>query len=69
MSYEDRKKASLGKDKMMYCPTCMCDREVYSGAGHKVDEMNLHCLNCTHFVARLLKNYKGEWELDTTIYG
>ena len=30
MSYEDRKKASWGKDRLMYCRTCMVEQEVYS---------------------------------------
>lgn len=68
MSYEQRKQASQGKDRMLYCPTCMCDREVYSASGHKPHEMNLHCVECTHFVTRLIENEKGEWDLDHNVY-
>ncbi len=67
-SYKNRQEASLGKDRMLYCPTCMCDREVYSGAGHKPNELNLHCVECTCFVTRMKKNDKDEWELDMSVY-
>lgn len=68
MSYEQRKKASQGKDRMLYCPTCMCDREVYSATGHRQDEMNLHCVECGFFVARIKKNRNGDWDLDLSVY-
>ena len=63
-----RKEASQGKDRMLYCPLCMEEREVYSGAGHKPNEMNLHCVQCGVFVTRLKKNALGEWELDKSVY-
>ena len=67
-SYEQRKKASLGEDRTLYCPTCMDEREVYSASGHKPDQMNLHCVVCTYFVTRMIKNKKGEWDLDYNVY-
>jgi hypothetical protein len=30
--------------------------------------MNLHCCECGNFVTRLKKNYKGDWELDLSVY-
>lgn len=63
-----RKQASQGRDRMLYCRNCMQEQEVYSGAGHKPNEMNLHCVECGNFVTRLKKNYKGEWELDMSVY-
>ena len=68
MSYEDRQRASLGEDRMFYCPTCMIGQEVYSAQGHKKNQMNLHCVKCAKFVTRLIKDYQGNWELDWSIY-
>ena len=68
MSYEDRKKASLGINRMFYCPFCMIEQEVYSARGHKENQMNLHCVECTKFVTRLIKDFQGNWELDWSIY-
>lgn len=70
MSYEERKAASLGPDRTLYCTHCMSEREVYSAAGHKEGEMNLHCVTCTYFVARLKKTQSRhpEWILDTSVY-
>jgi len=47
----------------------MCDREVYSAAGHKPNEMNLHCVECACFVTRLKRNKEGKFDLDGTAYG
>jgi len=69
MSYKDRKKASWGSERTLYCPTCMCETEVYSGAGHKPKQFNLHCVECTNFVTRLIENPEGKLELDPTVYG
>jgi len=80
MSYEERLKASLGQDYILYCPTCMREQEVYSAVGHKKDQMNLHCVVCTVFVAKLIRDSHGngknqtlddnpnDWELDTSVY-
>ena len=63
-----RKIASLGKHRKLYCMVCLIEQEVYSASGHKPDEMNLHCVECGHFVARLKKNYMGEWEVEQSVY-
>lgn len=68
MSFEDRQKASLGPEKLLYCTTCMSEQEVYSAAGHKVNQMNLHCVRCGKFVTRLIKNAIDEWDLDMDVY-
>ena len=59
---EDRKKASCGKDRMMYCQTCMVDQECYSAAGHRQNQMLLHCVQCGNFMCKLIRNYNGDWE-------
>jgi transcription elongation factor Elf1 len=59
---------SLGKDRKFYCPFCFQENEVYSAIGHKTNEMILHCCECGNFVTRLKKNYKGDWELDLSVY-
>lgn len=67
---QDRQKHSLGKDRMLYCKNCMQEQELYSGAGHKPNQMNLHCVICTHFVTRLIRETPNhEWQLDTSVYG
>lgn len=63
------KQHSLGKDRMLLCSLCMMEVEVFSAAGHKPGEMNLHCINCGQFVARLIKDFQGQWTLDLTVYG
>lgn len=68
-SLEERRKASLGVDRMLYCKNCLQEQEVYSGAGHKPNQMNLHCVVCTYFVTRLIrKSPNHNWELDMSIY-
>ena len=68
-SYEERKKASLGSDYTLYCPTCMIESEVYSAAGHAVDKMNLHCIKCANFVSPLIRNEDYKWVIDFSEYG
>jgi len=63
------KAASLGIDKVLLCPHCMVENEVYSAAGHKQNEINLHCVECGGFVTRLKRNYTGQYELDGAAYG
>lgn len=65
MSYEERLQASLGPDYILYCPTCMREQEVYSAAGHKKDQMNLHCVVCAKFVARLIRASHGDGQNQT----
>lgn len=68
LSYEQRKQASLGEDRTLYCPTCMEEQEVYSASGHEPNQMNLHCVVCAHFVTRMIKDEKGKWDLDYGVY-
>ena len=69
MSYRERKAASLGPDRTLYCVHCKSEQEVYSAAGHKEGEANLHCVVCAYFVTRLkkTKSRHPQWVIDTSV--
>lgn len=64
-----RMASSLGPEKKLYCKKCLIEQEVFPGAGHPINCVDLHCVVCGSFVTRLKKNKKGGYELDTSVYG
>ena len=59
---KQRKKASWGKDRLMYCRVCMVEQEVYSASGHPENKIWLHCVKCGNFCCTLIENAYGELE-------
>ena len=73
MSYrelvEARMKSSLGPDRKLLCKKCLIEQEVYPGAGHPENCVDLHCVACGSFVTRMIKGPDGKLKLDTSVYG
>lgn len=57
---------SLGPDRKAFCHKCKKEQEVFPGGGNQNTVLDLHCVECGTFLARLRKG-KKKFDVDITI--